>query len=72
MGGQYNAPSAVPPSKERGWVGLRIGQLYTESLLRQIFRKWKGVVGTGWSWLGIGTGGGHLCVRFQKYGEFLD
>jgi hypothetical protein len=23
----------------------------------------KGVVGTGWSWLRIGTGGGHLGVR---------
>ena len=22
-----------------------------------------GVVGTGWSWLRIGKGGGHLCVR---------
>jgi hypothetical protein len=22
-----------------------------------------GVVGTGWSWLRIGTGGGHLWVR---------
>jgi hypothetical protein len=28
--------------------------------LRRIFRKWEGVVGTGWSWLRIGTGGGHL------------
>jgi len=27
---------------------------------RSIFRKWEGVVGTGWSWLRIGTGGGHL------------
>jgi len=22
--------------------------------------KWEGVVGTGWSWLRIGTDGGHL------------
>jgi len=29
-------------------------------ILRWIFRKWEGVVGTGWSWLGIGKGGGHL------------
>ena len=29
-------------------------------ILRWIFRKLEGVVGTGWSWLGIGTGGGHL------------
>jgi hypothetical protein len=25
-----------------------------------IFRKLEGVVGSGWSWLRIGTGGGHL------------
>ena len=29
-------------------------------ILRWIFRKWEGVVRTGWSWLRIGTGGGHL------------
>ena len=29
-------------------------------ILRWIFRKWEGVVGSGWSWLWIGTGGGHL------------
>ena len=29
-------------------------------ILRWIFRKGEGVVGTGWSWLRIGTGGGHL------------
>ena len=29
-------------------------------ILRWICRKWDGVVGTGWSWLRIGTGGGHL------------
>ena len=29
-------------------------------ILRRIFRKWEGVVGTGWGWLRIGTGGGHL------------
>jgi len=29
-------------------------------ILRRIFRKWEGVVGTGWNWLRIGTGGGHL------------
>jgi hypothetical protein len=29
-------------------------------ILRWIFRKWEGFVGTGWSWLRIGTGGGHL------------
>ena len=34
-----------------------------EVILRWIFRKLEGVVGTGWSWLKIGTGGGHLWVR---------
>ena len=29
-------------------------------ILRWSFRKWEGIVGTGWSWLRIGTGGGHL------------
>jgi hypothetical protein len=29
-------------------------------ILRGIFRKWEGVVGSGWSGLRIGTGGGHL------------
>jgi hypothetical protein len=31
-------------------------------ILRWIFRKWEGVVGTGWSGLRIGTGGGHFWV----------
>ena len=29
-------------------------------ILRWILRKWEGVVGTGWSWFRIGTGGGRL------------
>jgi hypothetical protein len=29
-------------------------------IIRGIFRKWEGVVRTGWSGLRIGTGGGHL------------
>ena len=29
-------------------------------ILRWTCRKWEGVVGTGWSWLRIGTGGRHL------------
>jgi len=31
-------------------------------ILGWIFRKWEGIVGTGWSSLRIGTGGGHLWV----------
>ena len=33
-------------------------------ILRCIFRKWEGVVGTGWSWLRIGTGGGGRYLLF--------
>ena len=29
-------------------------------IVKWIFRKLEEVVGTGWSWLRIGTGGGHL------------
>jgi hypothetical protein len=29
-------------------------------ILKWMFRKFEGVVGTGWSWLRIVTGGGHL------------
>ena len=29
-------------------------------IIRWILRKWEGVVGTGWSWLRTGTGGGRL------------
>ena len=29
-------------------------------ILRWIFRKLEGIVGTGWSWLRIVRGGGHL------------
>jgi hypothetical protein len=32
-------------------------------ILKWILRKLEGVVGTGWSWFRIGTGGGHLWVR---------
>jgi len=28
----------------------------------------EGVVGTGWSWIRIGTGGGHLWVRWGTFG----
>jgi hypothetical protein len=31
--------------------------------IKWFFRKLEGVVGTGWSWLRIGTGGWHLWVR---------
>jgi hypothetical protein len=33
-------------------------------ILRWIFRKWEGVVGTGRSWFRIGTGGVHFIIIF--------
>ena len=32
-------------------------------IFRWIFGKWEGVMGTGWSWLRVGTSGGRFCVR---------
>jgi hypothetical protein len=45
-------------------------------ILRWIFRKWEGVMGTEWSWLRIGTGGGGLWVGEEPWdsenaGNFL-
>ena len=34
-------------------------------ILRWIFKRWEGVVGTEWSWLRIGTGGGHLSTMMN-------
>jgi hypothetical protein len=31
-------------------------------ILKWIFRKWEGVMGTGWRWLRRGTGGGRALV----------
>jgi hypothetical protein len=46
-------------------VGKSEGDLDVDGriTLRWIFRNWEGVVGTGWRWLRVGTGGGHLWVR---------
>ena len=38
-------------------------------ILRWIFRELEGVVGTGWSCLRIGTGGGHLWVSEELSGS---
>jgi hypothetical protein len=49
-----------------GWGNLRergrLGDPDVDGriILKWMFRKFEGVVGTGWSWLRIGTGGGHL------------
>jgi len=38
-------------------------------ILRWIFGKWEGVE-TGWSWLRIGTDGGHLWIRWWTFGFY--
>jgi len=48
------------------WGSLKEGDHWEDPaidgriILRWIFRKWEGVVGTGWSWLRTRTGGEHL------------
>jgi len=48
------------------WGNLREGDHWGDPdfdgriTLRRTFRKWKGVLGTGWSWLRIETCGRHL------------
>jgi len=61
--------------RERGHWGYQ--EVDGRIILRWTFRKLEGVVGTGWSWHRIGTGGGHLWVRWWTFGfhkcrEFLD
>ena len=38
-------------------------------ILKWIFRKWEGVVGTGRSWLRIGTGGGRFWYGEEPSGS---
>ena len=40
-----------------------VGERKVAVLILQWVRKLEWVVGTGWSWLRVGTGGGHLWVR---------
>jgi hypothetical protein len=42
------------------YISLKDPDVDGRIILSWIFRKLEGVVGTGWSWLRIGTGGGHL------------
>jgi len=48
------------------WGNLRERDVWGDSdadgriILKWIFGKWERLVGTGWSWLRIGTGGGDL------------
>jgi hypothetical protein len=53
----YNTPNL----RERGHWGDQ--DVDGRIMLRWIFRKLEGVMGTGWSWFRIGTGSGHLWVQ---------
>ena len=44
-------------------IGSSTADVDGRIILRWIFRKLEWVGGSGWSWLRIGTGGGHLWVR---------
>ena len=74
--------------EDRGVYRVLVGKPEGKRPLGRPRRRWKdniktdlqevgGVVGSGWSWLRIGTGGRHLWVRwgtfeFHNCGEFLD
>ena len=48
------------PEGKRHWGDQ---DLDGRKILRRIFRKLERLVGTGWSWLRMGTDGGNLWVR---------
>jgi len=58
----YRAGSLTAVTRELGRYKLDLVGPDADGgiILRWIFRKWAGIVRTGWSWLRIGTGGGHL------------
>jgi hypothetical protein len=56
-----HAPSEKKSDEAKDSFYEELEQVYDHfPKLRGIFRKWEGSVGTGWSGLRIGTGGGHL------------
>ena len=61
--GEGRGVHRVLVGKPEGKRPLRDADVDGRIILRWIFRKWEGIVGTGWSWLRIGRVGGHLWVR---------
>ena len=58
--GQGRGVHRVLVGKPKGKNQLGDPDVDGRIILRWIFGKWEGVVGSGLSWLRIGTGGGHL------------
>ena len=58
--GQGRGVYRVLVGKPEGKKPLGIPRRRWVDNIKMDFRKWEGVVGTGWSWFRIGTGGGHL------------
>jgi hypothetical protein len=61
--GEERGVHRVLVGKPEGKRPLRRPRHRWEDNIRWMFRKLEGVMGAGWSWLRIGTGGGHLCVQ---------
>jgi hypothetical protein len=61
--GEYRGVHRVLVGKPEGKRPLGDQDVDGRIILRWIFKKLEGVVGTGWSWFGIRTGGGHLWER---------
>ena len=60
--GERRGVHRVLVGKPEGKRPLGIPRRKWKDNIKWIFRKWEGVVGTGWSWLRIGTDGGNLWV----------
>ena len=58
--GEGRGVHRVLVGKSEGRIHWRDPDVDGKIILRWIFRKWEGVMGTGWSWPRIGRGGGHL------------
>ena len=61
--GEYRGVHRVLVGKPEGKRPLGDQDVDGRIILKRICGKLEGVVGNGWSWLRIETGGGHLWVR---------